>query len=497
MESRPGLALPELPPPTVASGRMVGPYHVLETMENITGQEWLLGYDLRLLRKVWIRVASADTPPVLAALRNIGRTGRLRWLTGRRSGEENWDAFEALSGKPLLILAQERQPWSRVRFWLYDLARELGASGKDGTLPPALALDRVWITADGRAKLLDFPAPGLGLASAGDGADVSCVRFLGQVAVSALAGRAGAVAHPGNTPAAPLPLYARDFLELVPKLPDADTVAGALKPLLPRVAVVTRWRRAAIVAGCLAAPVFFGFSFVWGARMLDQWDRNNPGVMDLSRVLQQRTAMNSRWLKDKPHPSDRQFAIYIAAHYRPVITNEAIWTGAFTAQFIKGEPRRFAEQSIAEHPAPAPEEIKDADAALKDPLAMTRDFDFSKEPMYPLVMAGSTLLIYVCIPGLIAALAFRGGLVLLIARVTFVRQDGAPASRGRLFWRALVVWSPLLPGMFLGGVLKIWVGFSAAVLLSILLIGVLAIISVALPERGLPDRLAGTWPVPR
>jgi hypothetical protein len=25
----------------------------------------------------------------------------------------------------------------------------------------------------------------------------------------------------------------------------------------------------------------------------------------------------------------------------------------------------------------------------------------------------------------------------------------------------------------------------------------LAILSVALPERGLPDRLAGTWPVPR
>jgi hypothetical protein len=29
------------------------------------------------------------------------------------------------------------------------------------------------------------------------------------------------------------------------------------------------------------------------------------------------------------------------------------------------------------------------------------------------------------------------------------------------------------------------------------LFGGLAILSVALPKRGLPDRLAGTWPVPR
>ena len=48
-----------------------------------------------------------------------------------------------------------------MRFWLYDLALEIAAATKDGTLPATLALDRVWITGDGRAKLLDFPAPGL------------------------------------------------------------------------------------------------------------------------------------------------------------------------------------------------------------------------------------------------------------------------------------------------------------------------------------------------
>ena len=50
---------------------------------------------------------------------------------------------------------------------------------------------------------------------------------------------------------------------------------------------------------------------------------------------------------------------------------------------------------------------------------------------------------YVCVPALIAAVLFRGGLVLWMAGISFVRRDGKRASRLRVFWRALVAWSPL------------------------------------------------------
>ena len=53
------------------------------------------------------------------------------------------------------------------------------------------------------------------------------------------------------------------------------------------------------------------------------------------------------------------------------------------------------------------------------------------------------LAVYVCLPALIAALLFRGGLVLRMAGIAFVRRDGKRASRLRVFWRALVAWSPL------------------------------------------------------
>jgi hypothetical protein len=498
LENRPELAAVETAPPAMETGRMVGPYHVLETLERVAGMEWLLGFDLRLLRKVWIRLAPPGTPPVPAAERNLGRIGRLRWLTGRRSPEENWDAFEALSGEPLLRLQQSRQPWEQVRFWLCDLAVEIAAATKDGTRPATLALDRVWITGDGRAKLLDFPAPGLTGASIENSEPAqSCGGFLARVAGAALMGRTTA------TLAVPLPLHARDFLNGLPTLPDADRIATALKPMLQRVVQVTRRRRAAIVAGCLAIPMLFGFGFVWGARMLNEWNRNNPGLMELVNLLQQRGSMNSRWYKDKPHPTDQQFAIYIASHYRSVITNQAAWTGALTVTMIKGDMRRFAEQSIADHPAPSPEEIKDADAAMdQEPFAMVHQIvqeqtQFNLKPEFALSMTGITLFIYVGLPALLAALLFRGGLVLLIARVTFVRADGAPASRGRVFWRAVVAWSPILPGMVLGFVLKIWISITAGVILSTLFLGCLAIVSVALPRRGLPDRIAGTWPVMR
>jgi hypothetical protein len=79
--------------------------------------------------------------------------------------EENWDAFEGVTGKPLLHLIgqpiAQPQPWSQVRFWIHDLANEIAAAEKDGTLPSELSLDRVWITGEGRAKLLDFTAPRL------------------------------------------------------------------------------------------------------------------------------------------------------------------------------------------------------------------------------------------------------------------------------------------------------------------------------------------------
>lgn len=500
---RPMLPAVETTPSSLEGKLTVGPYHVLETLEESAGSEWLLGYDLRLLRKVWIRQVPPGTPAVPATLRNIGRVGRLRWLTGKRTTEENWDAFEAITGKPLLTLAQTRQPWSQVRFWLYDLATEISAGEKDGTLPE-LCLDRVWITGDGRAKLLDFPLPALpantfaGLQHADmNYSTPNPQQFLGSVATVALGGRQAEGNSSMDPVPGPLPMHARSFLSSLPQLVNSDAVVAALRPLLQRVAEVSRLRRAGIVAGCLGFPLLACLAMMFGITFMEQWNRKNPGLMDLNTLLQQRSSMNSWWAKNQPRPTDRQYAIYIAHHYRHVVTNKASWSSAFALAMIRPEARLFAERSVAENPAPTEKEIADAEAALRFHRSAVESANFVKQPWFPLLLVAVTLILYVGVPAVIAALVFRGGLVLLIAGVTFVRRDGLRASRLRVFWRALVAWSPVGLGVVLAIVLAPWLGQFAGVLAALLLIGGLAILSVAWPKRGLPDVLAGTWPVPR
>src|SRR5215469_2272331 len=111
-------------------------------------------------------------------------------------------------------------------------------------------------------------------------------------------------------------------------------------------------------------------------------------------------------------------------------------------------------------------------------------------------MMVDALAICVSIPALIGALLFRGGLVSLVAGVTFVRKDGRRASRLRLLWRAIVAWSPAIVALVVFA-LRISKPLNWEPWLALALLGLLAAWSLALPVRGVQDRLAGTWPVPR
>jgi hypothetical protein len=501
---RPVLPTSELPSPAIESALTIGPYHVLQALTESGGVKWFLAYDLKLLRKVWLRGVPPGTEPVPAPLRSLGRIGRLRWLTGKRSPDENWDAFEAPTGRAFLELVTSPQPWREVRYWLHDLATEISAAEKDSTLP-ALALDRIWISAEGRAKLLDFPAPDpTGKSELRSPKSESnphsqtqtAQRFLAEVAVAALAGSGVASGEAAGEVAAPLPLHARAFLKSLSQMASADTVVAALKPLLSRVAAVSRLRRAALVAGCVVFPVLACGGGFFSLTFLQEIYRRNPGLLDLSSLLQMRTSARFWGGKKAQLPTDSQIAVYIAHHYSGLITNAANWSSPFVLTMIKGDARKFAEQSVAQHPAPTAAEIEEADAALGKYVAKPDFFSQKQPPALPAMVLAASLLFYVALPALIAALLFRGGVVLLIAGVTYVRKDGLRASRLRLLWRSLVAWSPVVPmfALAIAALAKHWVWQPW---LALALLGLLAAVSVGLRERGLQDRLAGTWPVPR
>jgi hypothetical protein len=246
-------------------------------------------------------------------------------------------------------------------------------------------------------------------------------------------------------------------------------------------------RRAALVAGCIIVPVIVCGTMFFGLSLLQELTRKNPGLMDLTTLLRMRTSARF-WVANKAQlPTDRQIALYIAHHYRGLITNGASWSNPMVLQMIKGEARKFAEQSVAEHPALTEGEIAEADATVGKSLPKQQFFAEKPPRSLAVTVLPYVLLLFVGLPALVAALLFHGGVVLLITGVTYTRKDGMLASRLRLLWRSLLTWCPLF--------LAFWEPWMALALLG--LFGLLAAWSVALPVRGLQDRLAGTWPVPR
>jgi hypothetical protein len=454
-QTRPAMSAAESAPPETENRPKIGPYHIIETLEKSAEGEWLLGYDTRLLRKAWIRTVPPGTPPIAPSLRNLGRIGRLRWISGRREGAENWDAFEGVAGGALPSLLVRRHSWNHVRFWLLDLATEISAAQKDGTLPAVLAPDRVWITADGRAKLLDFPAPGCRGADAPQNptappalpVNFSAQEFLHEVTVRALSGPdSPSEKAPGRTGLGPLPLQARQLVESLRGLTGAGAVLSALKPLMQQMAVVTRTRRAGLVAACVAFPLVAGIGFLFAARLMDQWVREQPQVLELQQLLSIRSGqqMALHFSKQTPKVDDRAFAIHIAGHYRQVITNPAAWSNILALSTIQGESRRFAEQAVTDHPQPTEQEVSQATALINKHIPVRSSFRFMNKTWMPPFVAAMCLFVYVCVPALIASFAFRGGLALRALGLAIVRKDGTRASRLRLFWRSLVTWSPVL-----------------------------------------------------
>lgn len=241
-----------------AEGR-VGPFTVRYVLWE-AGQEGLLrAVDEQLGRWVWIHVRPTGAHPVAPARRSPSRPGRLRWLNGKCEEEDCWDAYEAPDGRALadeIAVAGtlgEKLRWELVRFWLLDLAQELAAGFKDQTVPSDLGLDRVWITNDGRAKLLDFPAPTgqawpVAPAVPAVAPDVPFVqRFLHQICVAALR--------------APVPLYARSWIKGLSRGTESDpeAVEASLKALLKLPASVSG-RRVCHLLLCGLLALSFGIA---------------------------------------------------------------------------------------------------------------------------------------------------------------------------------------------------------------------------------------------
>ena len=147
----------EVPRPEAVG--QLGPYSLLRSLYRSNGQELFLGYDGGLRRHVWITVSTGRQARPGDARRLVSRPGRLHWLAGKGTPDGFWEAYEAPRGQGLLEALDRPRSWSDVHPWLVALSCELAEAIRDGSLPPSLGPETVWIAGDGRAILLDFPGP--------------------------------------------------------------------------------------------------------------------------------------------------------------------------------------------------------------------------------------------------------------------------------------------------------------------------------------------------
>jgi serine/threonine protein kinase len=490
--------------------RKIGPYAVLSTLKHGPEQEWFLGYDPRLLRKVWIRESRSTQPP-RGKLALISRSTRIRWIAGQTTDTESWDAFEAAPGQPLMNFLGTRRPWRAVRYWVADLADELTAAAVDHTLPDVLGLDRVWITSDGRAKLMDFPTWGAATdALADEDLPVDESRFsrtfLAQVAMSTLEGRVASSEEATSRPInAVLPLHARTLLDGLPEYTDVGQVAAELRPLLSRRTTITRARRLAMVAVCALCPIGLASYMVLAFVLFGGPTDFNVHEFDveLERRALERLATIEH-LDDPAAAKERQQLELYVSYYDRNREGHDSYVRAFLTVAEQNRREDIRSRNLDPQAAKAAAEAIDKsigksfqpldEVAVWDPLDRTSLRQRLKSPFVPRVFfnGANDGFIPVMILSIIAALLFRGGARHALG-IFVVNERGARASRLRVLLRTLIAWSPVIAlqfalpvpdhpwlcwfcvGIFAGG----------------------ATYSIFTPTRCVQDRIARTWLVSR
>ncbi len=490
------------------SGR-IGPYLVpdglLETAGATTAATIVDGYDDRLRRAVWIELLPPATPPVPPWRRDLNRPGRARWISGRRSASECWDAYERIDGQALDAAIATPQPWSRVRHWLADIAREIAAASRDGAAP-LLRHDRIWIADDDRARLLDWtPQPREGAPPP----ESSPQRFLYGLAAGSLTGTSPpvAAARPHDTP---LPGSAHGLLTSLGAgtAGTLDDIAGRSEALLRDAAALPRRRRLLQLILCAAIPVVMVVSVFSVIRMQLRARTADPQGFALDSCLNRLGSIDNKREADLTAPDREErelLEIYIASRLREPAEETASYARAFPIVGNLQKDYRIAERAIRNHPQPAAEQVARAEPVVARVIegntaaleAMNRPL--SMVGVLGLIAGGS--LGFVAMLGTIGALLTGSGFTIRGFGAMLVTRQGHPATRWRALVRALITWSPLVIWFVIMKFAGKAEDTTPAVAVSFtLFVGVFlagALYAWRHPARGIQDRIAGTWIVPR
>jgi hypothetical protein len=379
--------------------RRLGPFVVGRELATLQHARLLEGVDPVLRRPVWLIEWTGEAPDTPGARRDVDRVGRLHWLAGRRVADENWDAYEAPQGARFAVASTVAQ-WPVVFGWLNDLASELAAAERDGTTPP-LGVDRVWIRPDGRAVLLDWPAPGAD-PDVNTGTPQHLLAAVGQCAVT--------------NADAPLPASAFAMLERWQKrraIALAELI-GDLSVVTTSAGTVSRSRRAGPLMLSAAPLLLMMLSAVIAIQSIEILPRDRFVATDLLEALEdERDPVRQDALK-----------VYLAGTLRSELDDtNAPWRN----------------MSPTESEIAAAAQLLEATRQRTEERFLTQDNTTTIFIALLLVGAGMSLS-----AGLVSILVRPSGFAMSSLGLAVVTRQGRQVGRARAVLRLLVAWSPLL-----------------------------------------------------
>lgn len=523
----PALSTGAVESPAPAPATTLGPYEIRGRLWEQNDEELLLGFDLVLRRPLWIHVRPADAGPVSALRHDLSRPTRLRWVNCGETEARRWDAYEAMEGMPM-VNCRAALPWNAVRFWLYDLAQEIMAAIRSPFTAPSFSFDRIWLTRNGYAVVLDFSCPGLppNLPPAAEFAPRSLTeaqQFLDAAARQLLEGQPSTLLP--ATQARPLlrarvPLHALGFLKHLAQgtFERFDLVTGNLRMLTSTQAEISRGWRAASLALLpalfivVAALVSLAIHVATG-RMEQYWVEKVPAEPPEAR--QAALSYINTLVDYKVHQATKA-EVESARDY--LVAKDGPWLRDNVDGFIDrlgslGQGEREPLRKRLEMPVPPPSvETINAPKPAYQPV-VSIEYISIMWAMFILLMLMP--LIFATI-GMLGCLFAGFDPLLRLFGIGIVNRAGQPASRIRLLLRGLVVWvaavaSSILFGwavLSISGVSEVFNGLQKVPIHSShqpawICLGVLALFTVTIvycalrwPSRSLADRVTGTWLVP-
>ena len=399
------------------------------------GLRW--AHDPLLQRPLLLRRRSDAESAPAEARRFCARPGRLRWHhTVSDSGAACWDVWQAIPGQPLsdLLALPSAPSWDRVLRWLRDLAAEMDAAEKDGTLPADLTFHHVWITQNGDAVLLDEAWPGT--------REPQFHTKDPQEFLAGIAGLAEATTRPLHADRVMDSLRRRGFERL-------SHATGTFAHLQQLPGTVDRARRAACLLAPTAAAILLGLilSNVLVASS-HEWTSTFPGRPPLPEVMRLHVRQTKAHGAD--HPLKEAIRQHVAGHYRDHVRDRGLQTlPSDHWDFFGDELEVFVTEQISGVDAIDEAALAGADERIRRALERNPSkwrlqdvMTVEAVQITSVLFLGFALCIGFC--QFTSILALGSPFLMRLSGVTIVSEKKRPASRGRVVWRWCLGWGMIL-----------------------------------------------------